>query len=263
MLCSACGDACKSCPGGCKAICGPISQAFKGCGGFVKHFFERPLSAYIIVSFAVSGYALFSASGDMTPAGCSSTFLKALMGFAVINILFSIYVQYAVWQKIESFKDGDANGEETAPDLKWQDGDEPVQDAKGGALGGLRANLAARGVGGNAAAAPPVQEGPKPGYWIVPGKVVQESFKHVFQVDLVVLAMFVGLLVMCGLTAYSPEALDGKDNACKVQDSTKSLGYSFFAVAATWSFLYLCCTCCSGSVTVAKDNNQYDEIPPA
>jgi len=262
MLCSACGDACKSCPGGCKAICGPLSRGFKGCGGFVKHFFERPLSAYILVSFLVSGYSLYSANADMTePANCSSTFLYVIMGFAVINFVFSIYMQCAVWKKIESFKETPT---ETEPPAQWRDGDIPAQQESkaSAAVGALRSNLAARGVGGGQGAAE--QGGEKPGYWIVPGEVVQHAFSEIFQKDFAVLAMFIGFVGMVGLCmAGGPKVLDSGDAAtdCKVSPNTVEMGYSFFGVAFLWCFMYTCCKCCSGAVSVAKENNQYDEVP--
>jgi len=259
MCCSACGDACKSCPGGCKAICGPISRGFKGCGGFVKHFFERPLSAYILVSFLVSGYALYAASTDMhTPAKCTSNFLYVLMAFAVINFLFSIYMQCAVWKKIESFKETET---ETDPPQKWMDGDLPSAEGKAsGGMGGMKEKLAAR-VGGNApAVAEPV--GAKPGYWIVPGEVVVHSFWEIFQKDLVVLAMFIGFSGMAVLSAMGgPKTLDSATPACNIASTTTEMGYAFFGVAFLWCFMYTCCKCCSGAVTVAKENNQYDEVP--
>lgn len=257
MCCSACGEACKSCPGGCKAICGPISRGFKGCGGFVKHFFERPLSAYIIVSALVSGFALYSAYTDMTTTPkCTSTFLYVLMAFAVINFLFSIYIQYAVWKKIESFKDTET---ETEPPRKWLDGDDPSADGKAsGGMGAMKEKLAAR-VGGNTTAAEPV--GAKPGYWIVPAEVVVHSFWEIFQKDLVVLAMFIGFSGMAILSAMGPKTLGAADTECVVGSTTREMGYAFFGVAFLWCFMYTCCKCCSGAVTVAKDNNQYDEVP--
>jgi len=269
--CSACGDLCKSCPGACQACATPLRQGCKGCGGFVKHFFEKPLSAYIIISIFLSGATLYMANTDMsTPAGCSSTYLYALMAFAVVNVVFSFYFQYKVWAAIEAKK------EEWVPEGQVEESTASKAKAGiGGALAGAKAY--AKEHGGEAVnqrladqeggAADP---GANVEYDIVPAEVVMGAFKSVFMEDFGVLAMFFGLLIMFGLS-MSTETLDGAPAAapaaagaagrllaaaatpCKVTDYTKDCGKGFFWVAATFTLTYRCCTCCAKSVKVARD----------
>jgi len=116
MLCNACGEACKSCPGACKACCDPLRYCCTSIGTAFKHFHERPLSSYVVVSVLVSGATLYlSYDGLNSIEGCSSNFLYILMGFSIVNMLFAWFLQSQVWKQIMShdrdFIDGD-NGEQ-------------------------------------------------------------------------------------------------------------------------------------------------------
>merc|ERR1719150_519327 len=89
MCCSACGEACKSCPGACKACCDPLRDCCMSLGSGFKHFMERPLSSYVVVSVVVSGITLHLCWKDINSvAGCTSIFLNILMVFSVGNIIF-------------------------------------------------------------------------------------------------------------------------------------------------------------------------------
>jgi len=242
----------------------------------VKHFFEKPLSAYIIISIFLSGATLYMANTDMAdPEGCSSTYLYALMAFAVVNVVFSFYFQHKVWAAIEEKK------EEWVPEGQVEASS--ASKAKAGLASGLAgAKAFAKEHGGEAVnqrltdqeggAADP---GANVEYDIVPAEVVMGAFKSVFMEDFGVLAMFFGLLVMFGLS-MSTETLDGAPAAapaaaapaaagaagrllaaaappCDVKDTTMECGRAFFWVAATFAITYRCCTCCAKSVKVARD----------
>lgn len=225
-----------------------------------------PLSVYVLVSFAIMCTTLYLASGDMKD-GCTSNFLYVLMGFAVVNMIFSIYMQCRVWGAIVG-EDNKQEIEDYNAKISQIPKQEGVMKKAGGMAGGLAANLKAQ-VGGSTGTTEqqvtpeiPVQEGKI----IVPKEVVQSSFKRVFLEDLGVLFMFFLLLGMNFLTFKGKDVLDGDPNACTVSNDTmcanactvsndtKNMGYSFFWVAALWCFTYYCCSCCSNKVTLAKEN---------
>jgi len=232
-LCSACGQVCKHLPGGLEVVCKPCQAGCAHAGSYVKHFFERPLSAYVIVSLLVSLYTVFLAMLDMnSKPGCSSNFLYILMAFAVINVIFAIYMQARVWSHIMS----DDNQHE------FVDGDKS-------------ARVSSRSQ---------ESETVRPGKIIVPKEVVQASFKQVFMEDFGVLAMFVGLLAICFLSWNGPQWIDGAPPKCRgqVKEGTKDMGYTFFWVAAVWCFFYMCCGCCANKVTIEKDDeHEYQAVP--
>lgn len=254
--CQGIGTLCKSCPGACKVVSEPFRNLCTNCGSYTKQFFEMPLSVYVLVSFLLSAYVAFMAQSGLTDddeKSCTSTFLLVLMGFAVVNIIFAIYVQCKVWSQIASDENKEAIDAYTA---------EVNQPSKGGgylAAGKGLLNDAKAKVGGQAEEAPPdvpAQEGKR----IVPAKVVQDSFKKVFCEDLVVLVMFFALVGMAVLAAMGAQTLDGeaKGSVCVVKDGTKSCGYYFLIVASLWSFAYMCCSCCSNKVTLAEEPKDDD-----
>lgn len=256
-LCSACGDACKSCPGACKACSGLC----KGCGDEVKHFFERPLSVYVILSILLSLCTLSVTYTDMNPAGCTSIYLYILMGMAVVNIVFAIYLQRTVWSEIVSEKNHPS----------FIDGDVPTQtlqsQAAGGAAGllGQAAGRAGGGVGaalgkaaGQVTGAKPQEQFPaNPGKVIIPVETVQASFRNVFMEDFVVLFMFVALLGVFILSFMDPVTVDGKrgegSKVCLVGEKSKKCAEAYFVIAALWSFMYMKCSCCANKVSVTKE----------
>lgn len=224
--CQACGEACKTCP----SICRACSTSCVGCGAHFKHFMERPLSAYVVISCAVSAGAVLSAqSSSSDPPGCTSIFLLILQLFSVVNVVFAIYAMCAVWSKIDT-----PENRET----EFIDGDLPP---KGYAF--------------------------SPDKIIVPTKVVQDAFRKVFMEDLVVLLMFFALLGMFALSWQGPHVVDGEFGGsaplCNVERSmARESGKLFFWIAFLYSFLYMWCSCCASKVTIKKDTGSDEESRP-
>lgn len=276
MACSACGEACKSCPGACGAICNPIRGCFTGCGASFKQFTERPLSTYVVVSLLVSAgsiYLSYEALNNRTPGitkptnataitgagdgeACTSTFLYIVMGFAVINVVFAWFLQNQVWKEImrheEEFIDGDKPGE------TWK-GRMPA--AATGAMG-----MMDKATGGKAAPmvpVTPVDPPPmNPGKIIIPKNITQDAFKKTFMEDFVVLIMFVALMGMFVLSWKGQDTVDGKDKekgVCKTVGQATYCGYAYFWTACAYSVAYYCCACCSASVTMKKTTKEEDE----
>lgn len=244
------------------------------CGSTTKEFFAMPLSVYVLLSFAVSGYVAYSASADLQkPAGCVSYFLYLLMGFAVLSSVFAIYVQCRVWKEIVSDvpdENGQSNKDRIREFTEAQN-QEPQKESmlakakKGG--GGLvgQAMAAANQARGapvpaqnNAAQEPDPEVPSQPGKRIVPAEVVQASFRKVFMEDLGVLLMFFLMIGMCVVTA-KPELIEPKGTAndpvelCEYEDA-RSTGYLFFILAFLFSFTYLCCKCCSNKVAIPEED---------
>lgn len=189
---------------------------------------ERPLSAYVVISCAVSAFTVLSArSASSDPPGCISNFLLILQLFSAINIVFAVYAMSAVWSKIDTPENREK---------EFIDGDMPP---KGYAV--------------------------NPGKIIVPTKVVQDAFRTVFMEDLVVLLMFFALLGMFALSWQGPSVVDtdGSTPLCNVERSTaKDCGLLFFWIAFLYSFMYMWCPCCANKVTIKKDTEMDEEAQP-
>lgn len=227
-----------------------------------------PLSVYVLLSFAVSGYVGYSASADLQkPVGCVSYFLYLLMGFAVLSSIFAIYVQCRVWKEIVSdVPDADGiSNKDRIREFTDQQNQEPQKESmlakakKGG--GGLvgQAMAAANQARGapvpaqnNAAQEPDPEVPSQPGKRIVPAEVVQASFRKVFMEDLGVLLMFFLMIGMCVVTA-KPGLIEPKEDLCEYEDA-RSSGYLFFALAFLFSSTYLCCKCCSNKVAIPEED---------
>merc|ERR1740121_1640851 len=227
-LCSTIGQGFKSCGsflcgGACKGVCKSISKFFDNIGNEIKYFFQRPLSAYVVLSCIVSGITLYLANEDGRNPNkeCDSNFLLILGGFSLVNIFFAIYVQVAVWRKIMT------------PENRAQfiDGDMPGQLYSGG-LGPytrqatqIQAATYSTGKPAGKKKGAKIEKVEKfsrhPGKAIIPTKVVQGAFKEVFMEDLVVLVMFFALLVVFFLSWKGPELVDSGSNLCQVQETTK------------------------------------------
>lgn len=254
MCCAACGDACKSCPGACQAICDPLRGCCLKMGNTIKHFNERPLSTYVLVSVVVSAAALYlSYVGLQTPKNCASNFLYIVMGFAVINVLFAWFLQNQVWKEIMSNKD------------KFLDGDAPkdtykgkISDAATGIMGTVKQ---AAGTPSDAPAAKEETPSKQPGKIIIPSNVTQDAFKKVFMEDFVVLFMSIALIAMFVLSWKGQDKVDTAEVKCDVGNA-EYCGYAFFCVGFLYSIAYYCCKCCAASVTIKKDTEDeaYDSL---
>jgi hypothetical protein len=257
--CKACGEACKSCPGACRAV----SEACGGCGDGFKHFMEKPLSAYVVVSAIISALTILSCQSDMQmPLGCTSNFLYLLSGFAAINMIFAVYVQCQVWRQIMSEEN----------QAQFIDGDRPTELYAGklhpAAAGLLAAAASKAGTKPPTGGAPMEKPAPNPGKIIVPASVVQSSFKKVFLEDFGVLLMFFLLLGVFFLSWQGQSYLDdiggGSGNTCQASNLTRLCGYLFFWFAFLYTVAYMKCRCCANKVTIEKaEKVEYEGVAVA
>lgn len=257
-VCSAVGEACKSCGGACSGVFRGFGEVCGNCGSQVKHFMERPLGVYVVLSVLVSALTIFQANLDgRDPVDCDSTFLLVLQVFACVNIVFAIYVQCQVWRAIMSQENH----------ALFIDGDHPTMTFAGQTkrMGSfLRSGTQGAGGGGRGsggAGAPIEKFGINPGKVIIPTKVVQGAFKKVFLEDIGVLVMFFALLGMFALSWMGPKTVDESadstsDKRCSVKELTKDMGYIFFWFGAIYSVAYMKCGCCANKVTINKDEMQ-------
>jgi len=255
-ICSHCGDACKSCPGACKGVTEPFRKGCKSCGAEVKHFMERPLSAYVVLSVLISAFTLYQCSTDMASVeGCSSNFLYILAGFSVVNVMFAIYVQCQVWRTIMS-EENQAN---------FIDGDRPTETYKG-QFSAAAVGMFAKSTSGQEQALAPAAQVEKvaadPGKIIVPKTIVQASFKQVFLEDFGVLIMFFALLCLFGLSWKGQDVVDSTEPKCTVSEMTQRCGFAFFWIAFLWTLMYMCCGCCSNKVAIAKPSEEEETYSP-
>jgi len=238
MACRACGDACKAI--NCTWARDACNFVGKGC----THFMERPLSTYVFISICLSAWQIYSCVGYM---GVSSTSAAAggaapqapgvkachfgddafisfsmwnllMLGFACINLLFAPYFQFQVWKTIMDNKEQFIDGDSAAPDPR----------------GGQSVALA-------------------PGKWCVPRELVQESFKKTFMEDFGVLVYFFLLLGSFGLCMQGNTLMIAAKCDLDEQGWIPWTGELFFAVAAGYTFLWWCCTCCAKSIQIEKD----------
>jgi len=86
----------------------------------------------------------------------------------------------------------------------------------------------------------------------VPQDVIRQAFRNVFYEDLGVLAMF---CLMCGMVAagFVPDKIQpGFTTECTKpagKDATMVPMY-YFGFSALFTFCYMCCSCCSGSIMI-------------
>jgi len=249
-------------------VAGPFRKCCMGCGGTTKQFFEMPLSMYVILSLGASAYYAFSANAALTAVKTceGSNFLYLIMGFSALYAVFSVYAQCKVWGTIVgdgvfpestdkwsnmSFKSriDDFTRETTAAAAK---GDGWMDQGKGLLNKAAEKGRDAAGVA-KAEANEEVKE-EKPEKRIVPQEVVQQAFKMVFNEDLGVLAMFAALLAMCFIGFKGPTLIDGADSKC-VPGGVEMAPQVYFGLSSLFAFAYMCCACCSKSVSIAKEED--------
>jgi len=249
MACRACGDCCA------QLNCKPIKACCDCVGKGRTHFMERPLSTYVIVSFALSGATLYAGYSGLD-TGCVlhegawvtfSWFCYIVMAFAVVNLAFCLYFQSAVWRQIMEDKE------------QFTPGGKPhaARRAAGTLLGGIRdqANTL-RGKGSEGAQATPAEPAStKPSKLKVPREVVQAGFKKTFLEDFVVLFYFFGLVAMTVLCVQggSPSPESAQKQCQGVATWLPELGSAFFGVALFYTLCWYCCKCCAGTVELEND----------
>jgi len=199
-----------------------------------------PMSVYVLVSIALSALTLNYASTDLgSTRGCSSNFLYMLMGMAVLNVVFAIYFQCALWGKIMQQED------------KFEIVEEDAKGSYAAAGKSMLQNVAAQGAeeAGRGTVGYAVSYKQR-----IPAEVVKDAFMDVILYDPAVLVAFLALCGMFIVSWRGPPTLDG-DRGCKVEKTTSDMGYAFFWVAFLWSFTYRYCGCCARSVTLVKEKD--------
>lgn len=191
-----------------------------------------------------------------SPPGCTSNFLHILMAFSVVNIFFAIYLQCQVWREIMS--------EENIS--KFIDGDNPCTTYSG-ALG-QSAMFTKAVTPAKESLAVPCHAEKVVGYSgkiIIPRTVVQSSFKKVFMEDFGVLFMFLLLLGIFFVSWQGHHYVETRGpSSCSISVMTEYCGFLFFWIGFLWSGMYMCCSCCSSKVSIAKpaDTRGYESVLP-
>jgi len=224
------------------------------------------LSTYVFVSFLVSAAAVYvSCVGLVTPEneadytsgkGCESPFLKIVIGFAVINIIFAWFLQNQVWKEIMKHQDEFIDGD-TSQTYRGM-----MPEAALGAFGNM-ADAAGKAAGREdlvakaKEASAPADAEKAAGKIVVPKNVTQEAFKKTFLEDFVVLFMFIALLGIF-ILSRNPGMVDKKGPKCATGMAETVAGLYFWTTVA-YSFAYYCCSCCAASVTMKKEQD-YDAL---
>lgn len=245
----------------------PLRKCCMGCGGTTKQFFEMPLSMYVLLSIASAGYFSVTAMSAVgTPPCEGSNFLNLIMAFSAIYAVFSVYVQCRVWGTIvgdgvfpeskdpwsgKTFKEriDEYSREQEAKATKLAaEGGSYLDQSKG--LLNKAANKGREAAGVATAEANEAPEAPARDKDTVPQEVVQQAFRTVFMEDLGVLVMFVALCGMVFVGMKGPSLIDA-DSKCK-GGGAESAPLAYFGLSTLFAFAYMCCSCCSKSVSIAK-----------
>jgi len=209
---------------------------------------ETPLSTFVIVSLILSFaqiylcYTSLSSNCKFASDAPISHIMWVMIefGFAAVNIIFALYFQHKVWNNILDKKD------EFMSEVSQNTGGGMFSGLKGG-VKDLRSQL-----GGTNAE--PLEEPPKEKSKIkVKPESVQASFKEVFLQDFGVLAYFFGLIAIFVLSYIGKGNMEQTKEACSNEQFVYMLGLAFFWVAFTYTFMWYCCKCCAGTVTLEKD----------
>lgn len=228
-------------------------------------------------------------NGTVVGAGCTdSPFLMLIMAYSAVFALFSIYLQCRVsgnivnghfpaadgpfdktgkntnrWKFIQYIKKATEDKENAAKAAAEKEKKDPgylTQLKTAGASAAAQAQATAQQAGYAAAKADNndaeaqtliAQEvGEEEDRVLdVPQDVIRQAFRNVFYEDLGVLAMFV---VMCGMcvVGFKPSTVPGeKDSTCAAGKAGMAPLY-YFGFSALFTFCYMCCSCCSGSIMI-------------
>lgn len=242
----------------------PFRKCCMGCGGTTKQFFEMPLSMYVILSIVSAVYYSSTAMSAVAAPPCEgSNFLYLIMGFSALYAVFSVYVQCKVWGSIV----GDGVFPESKDPWSGKSFKERIdeysreQEAKAAQGGGYldqgkgllnkAANKGREAAGVATTEANEAPEAPARDKDTVPQEVVQQAFRTVFMEDLGVVAMFLALCGMVFVGMKGPALIDADVGTCK-GGGAESAPLVYFGLSALFAFAYMCCSCCSKSVSIAK-----------
>jgi hypothetical protein len=219
-ICSLPGYICKGCGEVCSRLnCKPCQDVCVNCGSAVTHFFERPLSTFVIFAFLCVGASLYSSAlalgddahackfrGDVKPM----PYVGAQVCVAVVFLFFAPYLQRAVWRAIMGSLQEDPDKKVDRVESKDADAPEKVRIRK---------------------------------------ETVQEAFRKVFLEDFFVLAIFLLLCANAVLSSYVQVAPD-----CQMPGKPygTSLPKGMLASCAVYTLFYYCCTCCANKVEIER-----------
>jgi hypothetical protein len=207
----------------------------------VKHFFERPLSTFVMLAILFALTQLYSSYLAFDDNECNfsgavdgSTYAMIQGGVSLVLIFFAPYLQRAVWVAImESVKTPPAEGEPP----KYTDIEPKAKKDK--KRPSAEQNL-------NPESPPEEEEVPMVN---VDKAVVQAAFKKVFLEDLFVLFIFV---VLCGNTGLSYACTAP---GCEYPPSAYAIALPQASLisCAVYTFFYYCCACCANKVVIEKE----------
>jgi len=265
-ICSLPGLACKGCADLCgKMNCNWLRDCCSGCGNCVVKFHTKPLSSFVIVAFLFSGAVGYFAYGTAQLA-CKfkddamvdlTTFCYIMIGCAVLKIFFALYFQNRVWKQIETAikEDYDKRGTtEATVEIQEETTATKMKKAGGGLLGaGLSAGRAQ--FGGGAEQQDNLEEAKgKERHHTIKKQTVQDGFKKTFMEDFGVLIYYLvslGMVFLCYKAGVAGKEASGGDD-CKKQ-IIYWLGYGFFTIPATYTFMWYCCGgCCAKAVPISE-----------
>lgn len=211
---------------------------------------ERPLSTFVIVSFILSFVQIYMCVQSLDskckfPDSASighSMWVMIELAFAAVNVVFALYFQHKVWNNILN-KKGEFFTEVTQGTQ--------AGDILGGFRGGVQK---ARGQLGNNTNSEPIEEPSHESFKIkVKSESVQASFKEIFLQDFGVLFYFFALIGIFILSYIGKESSENNKNDCSNEQFIYILGLAFFWIAFIYTFMWYCCKCCAGTVTLEKD----------
>lgn len=218
--------------------CTNLKGVCKHIGSFVKAFFGRPLSSYVIVSFIIHaleilcGYKGLFAREDSTPA-CEFTLIQGVtptiwaavqVAMAALGLIFAPYMQFAVWNKLMEIMKLQDNID--SPDITFD----------------------------------------KKNRKIIPKKWVKDSFKDVFLYNPVVLLYFVAQLIHLVWSSWALHLVRTQGTCDNLlADTAMVLGVISFSISFLYCFIWYKCECCARSVTMTREEeaiatNEYDPV---
>lgn len=218
-------------------------------------FMERPLSTFVIVSFLLGVVQIYlcytSLISDCTFATDASighsTWVMVELNFAVVNLAFALYFQDKVWNNIL--------------DRKNKFMSNVSQHAGSGMLGGSWGGAKySRGqfLDTNAHS---FGESPNEYFQVeIKPESVQASFREVFLRDVGVLAYFFGLIAIFVFSYIGKGNTEHIKGVCSNERFIYRLGFAFFWVAFTFAFMWYCCKCCTGTLTLEKEEKSDDVV---
>ncbi|CAK9025667.1 unnamed protein product [Durusdinium trenchii] len=105
--CDGCGNACESCGRGCVDLCNLLGRGCESCCRPIAQVTSRPLGCFVIIAAILNCPAAalaYSTLTDPQARDCKdvSTFAYGALAIALINFIFSLYLQWRLDAAIRS-----------------------------------------------------------------------------------------------------------------------------------------------------------------